>query len=51
MGYPGALGLDLTEEAGDFDKILKKVESAIVEKGGAGPVSYTHLTLPTISRV
>ena len=25
MGYPGALGLDLTEEAGDFDKILKKV--------------------------
>ena len=36
MGYPGALGLDLTEEAGDFDKILAKVESAIVEKGGAG---------------
>ena len=36
MGYPGALGLDLTEEAGDFTKILAKVESAIVEKGGAG---------------
>lgn len=36
MGYPGALGLDLTEEAGDFEAILKKVESAIVEKGGAG---------------
>ena len=36
MGYPGALGLDLTQEAGDFTKILKKVESAIVEKGGAG---------------
>ncbi len=36
MGYPGALGLDLTEEAGDFEKILKKVESAVVEKGGAG---------------
>ena len=35
MGYPGALGLDLTEEAGDFEKILTKVESAIVEKGGA----------------
>ena len=29
MGYPGALGLDLTEEAGDFDKILAKVESAV----------------------
>ncbi|MCR5591179.1 MAG: DUF3798 domain-containing protein [Lachnospiraceae bacterium] len=36
MGYPGALGLDLTQEAGDFEKILAKVESAVVEKGGAG---------------
>ena len=36
MGYPGALGIDLTEEAGDFEKILAKVESAVVEKGGAG---------------
>ena len=36
MGYPGALGLDLTQEAGDFEKILAKVEAAVVEKGGAG---------------
>ncbi len=36
MGYPGALGLDLTEEAGDFEKILAKVEMAVVENGGAG---------------
>ncbi|MBQ1264772.1 MAG: DUF3798 domain-containing protein [Oscillospiraceae bacterium] len=36
MGYPGALGLDLTEEAGDFEKILAKVEAALVEKGGEG---------------
>ncbi len=36
MGYPGALGIDLTAEAGDFEKILKKVENAVVEKGGAG---------------
>ena len=36
MGYPGALGLDLTEEAGDFEKILAKVEKAVVEKGGEG---------------
>ena len=36
MGYPGALGLDLTEEAGDFQKILAKVEEAVVEKGGEG---------------
>ena len=36
MGYPGALGMDLTAEAGDFEKILAKVEAAVVEKGGAG---------------
>lgn len=36
MGYPGALGIDLTEEAGDFEKILAKVEASINEKGGAG---------------
>jgi hypothetical protein len=36
MGYPGALGLDLSAEAGDFPAILKKVEAAILEKGGAG---------------
>lgn len=36
MGYPGALDLDLSEESGDFTKILKKVEDAIVAKGGAG---------------
>ena len=45
MGYPGALGIDLTEEAGDFEKILAKVESAIVEKGGAdhfGTWAYSY---------
>ena len=36
MGYPGALGIDLTAEAGDFQKILAKVEKAVCEKGGAG---------------
>ena len=45
MGYPGALGLDLTEEAGDFEKILAKVEEAVVEKGGAcrfGTWAYSY---------
>ena len=36
MGYPGALGLDLTQAGGDFEKILAAVEAAVVEKGGAG---------------
>ena len=45
MGYPGALGLDLTQEAGDFEKILAKVESALVEKGCAdkfGTWAYSY---------
>ena len=36
MGYPGALDVDLTDAAGDFEKILETVENAVVEKGGAG---------------
>ena len=36
MGYPGALGIDLSAEAGDFPAILAKVEAAITEQGGAG---------------
>ena len=36
MGYPGALGIDLSAEAGNFPAILKKVEEAVVAKGGAG---------------
>jgi hypothetical protein len=36
MGYPGALGLDLSKEMGNFPAILKKVEAAVVAKGGKG---------------
>lgn len=36
MGYPGAFGIDLTAEAGNFPAILEKVESVVVEKAGAG---------------
>ncbi|MDR2629612.1 MAG: DUF3798 domain-containing protein [Spirochaetaceae bacterium] len=36
MGYPGALGIDLTAETGNFPAILKKVEEAVVAQGGAG---------------
>ena len=45
MGYPGALGIDLTAEAGDYAKILAKVEEAICEKGGAdhfGTWAYSY---------
>ena len=36
MGYPGALGVELSDVAGDFPAILKRVEDAVVAKGGAG---------------
>jgi hypothetical protein len=36
MGYPGALGLDLSRQAGNFPAILEKVEQGVVAKGGAG---------------
>lgn len=36
MGYPGALDLDFTGETDDFEKILKTVEDAVVDAGGAG---------------
>ncbi len=35
-GYPGAIGLDLSAEQGDFAAIMKKVEAAVVEKGNVG---------------
>lgn len=36
MGYPGALGIDLQDEAGDFPAIMKKVEQAVIDAGGKG---------------
>ncbi len=36
LGYPGAFGIDLKEEAGDWPAILKKVEAAVVAAGGGG---------------
>ncbi len=35
MGYPGALGIELSDVKGDWPAILKKVEEAVIEKGGA----------------
>lgn len=45
MGYPGAFGIDLKEEAGDWTAILKKVEETVVAKGGAnrmGTWAYSY---------
>ena len=34
MGYPGALGIDLSNEQGNWPAILKRVEQAVVKAGG-----------------
>ena len=49
IGYPGALHLDLRPERGDSPAILKRVEDAIIAKGGAGhfgtwAYSYAYTT-------
>lgn len=36
LGYPGAFGIDLTAEKGNWPAILKKVEQTVVAKGGSG---------------
>lgn len=36
MGYPGAFGIDLKAEAGNWPEILKKVEKTVIAKGGSG---------------
>ncbi|MDR0468682.1 MAG: DUF3798 domain-containing protein, partial [Peptococcaceae bacterium] len=36
MGYPGAFGIDLKNEAGDWPAILAKVEQVVIENGGKG---------------
>ena len=36
MGFPGALGLDLSSEKGNFPAIMKKIEKTLVAKGDGG---------------
>ena len=50
MGYPGAFGIDLKDEAGDWPEIMKKVEKAVIDAGGKGrmgtwPYSYGWSTV------
>ncbi len=36
MGYPGALGIDLTDVQGDFPAMIAKEEAVLEERGGSG---------------
>ena len=54
MGYPGAFGIDLKKEAGNWPVILKKVESAVSKAGAKGRMgtwaySYGYTTTAALS--
>ena len=54
MGYPGALGIDLSQERGDWPAILKKVEAAVEKAGGSGRMgtwafSYGYTTTAALA--
>ena len=47
MGYPGALGVKFEEsDKGDWSKILKKVEDAVIKAGGAGRMATWAYSFP-----
>lgn len=53
MGYPGAFGIDLSKEKGNWPAILKKVEQVVVKAGAKGRMgtwaySYGYATTATL---
>jgi ABC-type sugar transport system substrate-binding protein len=52
MGYPGAFGIDLKGQSGDWPAILKKVEETVIAAGGAkrmGTWAYSFNYTTTIA--
>lgn len=46
LGFPGALGIDLSKEKGDFPAIMKKIESVIVAKKAGGRLGTWSFSFP-----
>ena len=46
MGFPGALGIDLSAEKGNWPAILKKVEASVVAAGGSGRLGTWAFSAP-----
>lgn len=51
IGFPSALGLDLKDVAGDFPAIIKKIESAVIEKGGSGRIAVSAYSFSYVNSV
>ena len=46
LGYPGALGIDLQNEKGDFPAIMKKIEDVVVARGAGGRLGTWSYSFP-----
>ena len=46
LGFPGALGLDLSNEKGDFPAIMKKIEEVIESKNASGRLGTWSYSFP-----
>ncbi len=44
LSYPGALGIDLKDVAGDFEAMLSRVEETVIAKGGAGRLGTSEFS-------
>lgn len=46
LGFPGALGIDLSKEKGDFPAIMKKIENVLVAKKAGGRLGTWSYSFP-----
>ncbi|MCL2768350.1 MAG: DUF3798 domain-containing protein [Synergistaceae bacterium] len=46
LGFPGALGIDLSNEKGNFPAIMKKIEEVIEAKGASGRLGTWTYSFP-----
>ena len=46
LGFPGALGIDLSNEKGNFPAIMKKIEEVIESKGASGRLGTWTYSFP-----
>jgi len=46
LGFPGALGIDLSAEKGNFPAIMNKIEKVLAEKGASGRLGTWTYSFP-----
>jgi hypothetical protein len=46
LGFPGALGIDLSAEKGNFPAIMNKIEEVLIERGAGGRLGTWTYSFP-----